>query len=255
MTSAGAVLDVARSQIGTVAGRDGSNPYGRAYGMDRVAYCQQFAWWVFTQAGAGHLIPKTAYTPTGYSWYQQRGQASRTPRVGSLVFYNFPDSIRRIQHVGIVEAVNPDGTITTIEGNTSSGVAGSQDRGGGVWRRRRSQAHVVGYGHPAYAGAPAAPAAGPAFDPGALATLSYGMRNDSRVMALQRYCNAAPWAPELPLLPVTGNYLAQTREVVRRAQAQLGVTGSDADGSVIGPRTKAAFARFAAPGFPYGARW
>jgi peptidoglycan hydrolase-like protein with peptidoglycan-binding domain len=81
------------------------------------------------------------------------------------------------------------------------------------------------------------------------------MRNDSRVRALMRYRNAAPWDPELPLLPVTGNYLDQTREVVRRAQAQLGITGPDADGTVIGPRTKAAFARFAAPGFPNGARW
>lgn len=254
MTNAGAVLDRARSQIGTIEGRDGSNPYGRAYGMDRVAWCAEFAWWAFTEAGAGALIPKTAYTPSMFSWYQQRGQASRSPRVGSLVFYNFPDSINRIQHVGIVEAVNADGTITTIEGNTTSGLTGPQHAGGGVWRRRRSQASVVGYGHPAYAGAPA-PVAGPAFDPNTLATLSRGMRDDSRVMALQRYLNAAPWSPELPLLPVTGNYLDQTVAVVRRAQAQLGVTGADAVGTPIGPRTKAAFARFAAPGFPNGARW
>ena len=255
MSTAGQVLDRARSQIGTVEAADGSNPYGRAYGMDRVAWCAEFAWWAFTQAGAGALIPKTAYTPTMYSWFQQRGQASRTPRVGSLVFYNWPgDGVDRIQHVGIVEALNVDGTITTIEGNTTSGAAGNQSAGGGVWRRRRSTSAVVGYGHPAYAGAPA-PAAGPAFDPNRLATLSYGMRNDSRVMALMRYLNAAPWSPPLPLLPVTGNYLDQTKRVVAAAQRQLGITGADADGSVIGPRTKAAFARFAAPGFPNGARW
>jgi peptidoglycan hydrolase-like protein with peptidoglycan-binding domain len=43
----------------------------------------------------------------------------------------------------------------------------------------------------------------------------------------------------LPLLPVTGNYLAQTADVVRRAQAQCGI--ADGDGTVVGPRTKAAF--------------
>jgi len=242
VTAAGAVLDRARSQIGTVEARDGSNPYGRAYGMDRVAWCAEFQWWCFTQAGAASLIPKTAYTPTMASWYQQKGRADRAPRVGSLVFYNWPgDGVDRIQHVGIVEAVNPDGTITTIEGNTTSGVAGNQSAGGGVWRRRRGLSSVVLFGHPAYDGA--APAPSPAPDGSSLATLSYGMRNDSRVAAFQRQSNAFPWNPELPLLPVTGNYLGQTKEVVRRAQVQMGVTGSDADGSVIGPRTKTELAR------------
>lgn len=242
MTTAGRVLDVARSQIGTVQAANGSNPYGRAYGMDRVAWCAQFAWWAFGQAGAAALIPKTAYTPTMYDWYRKQGRADRTPRVGSLVFYDFPDSLNRIQHVGIVEAVNADGTIVTIEGNTTSGVAGSQDRGGGVWRRKRSQSAVVGYGHPAYAAAPSpAPAPTPAQDGSHLPSLSYGMRNDDRVKSLQRWLNAYPWRPALPLLPVTGNYLGQTQGVVRRAQAQVGVTGSDADGSVVGPRTNRAF--------------
>jgi hypothetical protein len=238
VTTAGAVLDVARTQLGVVAGRDGSNPYGAAYGTDRVAYCQQFAWWCFREAGASALIPKTAYTPTAASWYQQRGQWSRTPRVGSLVFYNFPDSLDRIQHVGIIEAIEAADRIVAIEGNTSTGTGGSQDRGGVVARRRRSTAHVVGYGHPAYAGTPAlAPAL-----PVDLATLSYGMRNDSRVAAFQRQSNAYGWVPELPLLPPTGNYLDQTVEVVRRAQQQLGITGADANGRTIGPRTKAALA-------------
>jgi hypothetical protein len=245
MSTAGRVLDVARSQIGTVEGAGGRQKYGAAYGVDGVAWCAQFAWWVFGQAGVGALIPKTAYTPTMYDWYRRQGLVDRTPRVGSLVFYDFPDSLMRIQHVGIVEAVNADGTITTIEANTTSGTAGSQDRGGGVWRRRRSQASVVGYGHPRYAGAPAAPQApAQALDGSHLPSLSYGMRGDPRVASLQRFLNAAPWNPELPLLPVTGNYLGQTQGVVRRAQAQVGVTGADADGSVVGARTNRAFWKF-----------
>lgn len=82
----------------------------------------------------------------------------------------------------------------------------------------------------------------------ALPTLQYGMRADPHVARFQAWSNAYGWRPALPLLPVTGNYLAQTQAVVRAAQAQCGVTGSDANGSIIGPRTKAAFAA-------RGARW
>jgi D-alanyl-D-alanine carboxypeptidase/Putative peptidoglycan binding domain len=87
---------------------------------------------------------------------------------------------------------------------------------------------------------PAAPTSAPAA--GGLATLSYGMRNDPRVAALQAFLNRYGWRPALPILPTTGNYLDQTRDVVKAAQAQCGVTGPDADGTVVGPRTSAAFA-------------
>jgi Putative peptidoglycan binding domain len=92
----------------------------------------------------------------------------------------------------------------------------------------------------------AAAAAAPA--PGGMATLTLGMRGDPRVIALQRFLNAYGWRPALPLLPTTGNYLDQTAAVVRAAQAQCGVTGPDADGRTVGPRTAAAFAA-------RGARW
>ena len=93
---------------------------------------------------------------------------------------------------------------------------------------------------------PAAPAAAAAVAP--LATLRHGMRNDPRVAGMQRFLNAHDWTPNLPLLPVTGNYLDGTVAVVRAAQAQCGVTGPDADGRIVGPRTSVAFAA-------RGARW
>jgi hypothetical protein len=244
VTSAGAVLDQARSQIGYHEAPNGSNKFGQAYGMDKVAWCNEFVWWCFQQAGGGNLIPKSAYTPTTASWYQQRGLAGKTPRVGALVFYDWPgDGVNRISHIGIVEAVNADGTITTIEGNTTSGTGGNQSDGGYVARRKRSTSAVVIYAYPAYDGgaAPATPSA-PA-DAGSMATLQYGMRTDSRVAAFQRQSNDYNWQPELPLLEPLGNYLDQTKDVVRRAQAQMGITGSDADGSIIGPRTKTELAK------------
>jgi hypothetical protein len=71
--------------------------------------------------------------------------------------------------------------------------------------------------------------------------LKFGMRANPYVASLQRFLNAEPWAPALPLLPVTGNYLEMTRDVIKAAQRQAGVTGSDADGTIVGPRTRQAF--------------
>jgi hypothetical protein len=70
------------------------------------------------------------------------------PQPGDLVFFDFPDNVHRVQHVGIVAEVRQDGTLTTIEGNTSSGDHGSQFNGGGVYRRHRDRRYVVGYGRP-----------------------------------------------------------------------------------------------------------
>lgn len=245
MTSAAAVLSVAAGQIGYHEAPDGSNRYGAAYGMDRTAWCNEFTWWCFVQAGAAALTPKSAYTPTTAAWYQARGAADKTPRPGDLVFYNWPgDGVDRIQHVGFVEKVLGPGQIQTIEGNTTQQTGGNQSDGGWVARRVRSTSSVVVYGHPAYDGAPAAPpAAG-----GDLATLSYGMKNDSRVAAFQRRSNAYPWNPELPVVPPTGNYLDQTKALVAAIQKRAGITGPGSDGSVIGPQTKGYLA-------PLGFRW
>lgn len=150
MTTAAQLLAEARRHLGVVEAANGSNPFGRQYGTDRVAWCAQFTWACFQNVDAGALHPKTAYTPTLANWFRNAGRFGTQPRVGALVFFDWKDSVKRIQHVGIVEAVET-GAIVTIEGNTSSGTRGSQDNGGGVHRRRRSLAGIVGYGYPDYA--------------------------------------------------------------------------------------------------------
>lgn len=243
------VLAIAASQIGTVADRNGCQKYGAAYGMNCVSWCAEFVWWVFQQAGFGGLIPKTAYTPTFYNWFVNHHQDPNDIRRGDIVFYDWPnDGVNRISHVGIVEKVLSSTQIQTIEGNTTppSGT-GDQSHGGGVWRRTRSMGPVVGWGRPAYGSVAPAPVPVPAFDPNSLPTLQYGMTS-SHVALFQKASNAAPWSPVLPLLPITGYYGDKTADVVRRAQAQRGITGPDANGRIIGPRSKAAFAAF-------GLRW
>ena len=146
------VLATARSQLGTVEKPPGSNctRYGAAYGGNGQAWCAKFVWWVFRESHASGLIPKAAYTPTFAQWFRDHRQWGGTPRPGAVVFFDFPgDKTFRISHVGLVEAVNRDGSITTIEGNTSSGQRGSQRDGDGVWRRAR-RTGIVGYGYPAY---------------------------------------------------------------------------------------------------------
>ena len=152
MTTATDILTTARSQLGTVEKPPGSDrtPYGAAYGGDGQAWCAKFVWWVFRQAHASPLIPKAAYTPAFADWFRTHHQWGTAPRPGAVVFFDFPnDGVNRISHVGLVEAVNGDGTIQTIEGNTTS----PQHAGDGVWRRTR-RTGIVGYGYPAYGGGP-----------------------------------------------------------------------------------------------------
>lgn len=229
MTSPERVLTIARSQLGTTEDAHGRTRYGAWYGTNGVAWCQIFVDWVFAQAGAAALVPRTAYTPTAYQWFADHGQAGKTPRPGALCFFNWPDSVHRIQHVGLVESVEPN-AIVTIEGNTTApGRSGNQSAGGGVWRRRRARnASIVGYGYPAYA----------AGSPGG-AAIRQG-DTGPEVVALQKFLNAEPWRPALPLLKVDGDYGPATRAVVRAAQQQCGI--ADGDGTVVGPKTRAAFA-------------
>ncbi len=147
------VLRIAQDEVGYQEGPRNRNRYGAAYGVDNTLWCMQFVWWVFREAGAGHLIhPRTAFTPTAAQWHRDRDQWHDTPQVGDLAFFNWPkDRVDRIQHVEIVIEVR-DRSMITIGGNTGSGPAGSQDDGDGVWVRERPlDGSVVGFGRPAYA--------------------------------------------------------------------------------------------------------
>jgi hypothetical protein len=97
----------------------------------------------------GVTLPSTsAYTPSLAQGFKEAKAWYLIPKPGDLVFYDFPDSVHRIQHVGVVEKVLNGDTIQTIEGNTARGSGGSQSNGGGVYRRIRNTQYVVGYGRP-----------------------------------------------------------------------------------------------------------
>ena len=64
------------------------------------------------------------------SWGKSKGYWSTTPKVGAAVLYG---SSSDAHHIGIVSAVLPNGSITTIEGNTSGG--GFSRNGCGVFQK------------------------------------------------------------------------------------------------------------------------
>lgn len=144
-----AILNVARSQIGTMENPPNSNnqKYGAAAGNNGAAWCCYFVWWVFNQAGAANLfhggtVCGRCTTLRDY----HKAQKVSTPQKGDIVFFTFDGKV--CCHVGIVESVNDDGSINTIEGNTSG--SGSQDNGGAVMKKNRKPKHIHGYFRPKY---------------------------------------------------------------------------------------------------------
>lgn len=137
------VLDVARAELGNMESPAGSNrtKYGKWMGLDGQPWCMSFVQWCFYQAGQA-LPYRTGSCSALLNWYRknQRERVVYEPQPGDIVIYNFG-------HTGIIES-SYAGTITAIEGNTSPGSSGSQDNGGGVYRRTRGKSTAAGYIRP-----------------------------------------------------------------------------------------------------------
>lgn len=161
--TAAKLLTVARRQIGVKANAAGGgtkfqNWYagskraletikrdgGSRDGYRDAPWCGMFVSWVGDQAGARATVGWDAYTVTHAKWFKNNKRWGATPKPGAVVFFSWSGSksIDSVVHVGFVEKVNGNGTITTIEGNTD---------GGKVERHIRPTSLVVGYGYPDYA--------------------------------------------------------------------------------------------------------
>jgi hypothetical protein len=119
-------LAAAETQIGQTEQPPGSND-GPAIAMYRSAvqgsypgapWCAYFASWAAAQAGAplgdhGQGFGSVAEIT---SWAQATGRLTNQPAPGELILFG-------TEHVGIVKSVNPDGSLTTVEGNASNAVS------------------------------------------------------------------------------------------------------------------------------------
>jgi hypothetical protein len=124
-----AAIEAARTQIGQSEMPPGSNDSPRiaeyrsaVQGAVVGPWCADFASWCAAQAGTplGENGEGFQSVSALWSWAESSGRAvpatSGTPEAGDLIVWGG-------EHVGLVESVDPDGTIHTIEGNSSDEVA------------------------------------------------------------------------------------------------------------------------------------
>lgn len=141
-TASGArVLANAETQVGQAEQPPGSND-GPAIAVYRSAvagaqpgqpWCAYFASWAAAQAGTplGDNGQGLGAVADITDWASRTGRLlppSATPTPGDLILFGD-------DHVGIVESVNPDGSLTTVEGNNANAVS----------RVQRSPAEATGY--------------------------------------------------------------------------------------------------------------
>ena len=160
MSSAAQVLKVAKAEIGVKENPYGSNKvkynteyYGSAVSGSAYPWCCAFVWWVFKHAGCPELFyggKKTAGCTTLGNYYKNQGQtvAKNQGQDGDIILFQF-DSDSYLDHVGIIEKRNSDGSYTTIEGNTGTG---NDANGGAVMRRTRYPSQIGMIARPKYTG-------------------------------------------------------------------------------------------------------
>lgn len=118
------------SQVGVKETPLGSNRvkyndiyYGSPVSGSAYAWCQAMIWVCFKELGILSLYgTKSAYTVFVANSFNQQGRFYRNnPQPGDMIFFDWQGgkAISGIDHVGIVEKVNSDGTVTTIEGNVN----------------------------------------------------------------------------------------------------------------------------------------
>ena len=118
-------LAVAEGEIGVTEQPPGSNDGPRIAGYRSAVagayagapWCAYFVSWAAAQAGApigpnGQGLGSVAGIT---DWARSTGRLTSDPQPGDLILFG-------TEHVGIVESVNADGTLTTVEGNASNGV-------------------------------------------------------------------------------------------------------------------------------------
>lgn len=168
MTTASEVLAIAAREIGYSRwdDKEAGTRYGRWYaqkvgdasfGNSGVPFCAMGVSWVLDQAGMTPPGGIFAYVPYGINNAKALGRLvpARSAQPGDLVCFDWNhDGLA--DHVAFVE-LNRGSCLQTVEFNTTSGVAGSQGNGGGVYRRTRAWDVVCAVIRPAYTNAATIP--------------------------------------------------------------------------------------------------
>lgn len=145
------ILELAFNELGYTEKPVNRQKYSKEFGVPVAQWCGFFVMWIFRKANRD--IVNTAYTPNGVAAWKKldRWHEEGDPKSGDIVYFDFPDSIDRVQHVGIcVKTMEAGKTVLCIEGNTSGNDSGSQSNGGEVALKLRKREHIVGWGRPKY---------------------------------------------------------------------------------------------------------
>lgn len=156
--TASKILEIARKEIGTKATnvkkcKYNTWLYGSAVSGSQYDWCAAFICWLFAQAGASDMIPvKSAGCGVLAAGFNNKGRFYKSGfKPGDIVFFHWSNAMSSsvpgaytLDHVGIIEKCNSDGTYTTIEGNTGS------TSNGEVMRRTRSASVISGVARPDY---------------------------------------------------------------------------------------------------------
>jgi len=159
-------IAIAQAEVGTAEGpKNNETKYGKFTKHDLQPWCGSFVMWCANQAKV--KIPNVVWTPGGVEAFKATGMWSNgptaNPQPGDIVFFDFVAGGAPVEHVGIVIKNNLDGTVTTVEGNTSpdSKPKGSQANGGEVAlkiraykkdNRKKLKNYIVGFGRPKWEG-------------------------------------------------------------------------------------------------------
>jgi hypothetical protein len=236
MTTPSSVLALARADLGYEESPPDSNrsKFGAWYGMDGAPWCAMAVSCWFYAAGLplAFTTPKGfSYCPFGIDGFRARGELVPVAQAqpGDVVFFDW-NGDKVADHVGIV--VSGGLVLTTIEGNTTSGDAGDQSNGGGVFQRQRAASLVLAVGRPAWSSAPTPAPPGPAPSsppwPGRVLALTTPNMTGNDVRTYQGQMAKRGWK-----LGVDGVFGPQSHDVTIAFQREKGLTR---DGQV-GPVT------------------
>lgn len=152
------VLNRLRGALGTGETPNGSNHnfitewYNKE--VDKIGdgpWCEMTVTWSMWTGGAKELKRGRAYTPYATKDAQQKVNKSswhwgtKGMKAGDAVYYDWNKGAKKnaaaVDHVGIVERINGDGTFHVLEGNTLT----SKPDGGELARMHRDGRYVMGY--------------------------------------------------------------------------------------------------------------
>jgi hypothetical protein len=144
-------VEIALRDIGIVETPNESNSGPRINQMLNNVGCRPGNFWCAAATStwwleAGITDFKSASCSAWLNWAKQNGRFSATPVVGSLILFHFGRK-PGADHIGIVAKIDSNGTITTIEGNTSK--KGQNSNGGGVFQNVAKKSTILGFVLPA----------------------------------------------------------------------------------------------------------